>query len=293
MATEVSVKLISLSLGKIQQSRQIKSGLNLRKSLLVASVLHKAKDIYMTEIRTRPKFGSQKSVVESNSQTADKGDSESIQDDMDTTKDQSTNLNSDSTSIISKSPNTQDYEAETAAAAASISCDSILDELANESEQELNKENSPPAAVTASNNNGSDSKVSDALTSTRVESLSCRPCLKRRSSHFDTDIPTTVNDSETDSTTKKARVEAPSLSHSSTTGQSYESQPDTGNQINSLVHIFSAGFSAFGNHTADSTNGYDDNSHSDSSSNSSTSTSCYSTELSTFTLCRESIALTA
>lgn len=50
--TEVT-KLITVTLGKIQQSKQAKCGLNLRKSLLVASVLQKARNIYVTEVKSR------------------------------------------------------------------------------------------------------------------------------------------------------------------------------------------------------------------------------------------------
>ena len=50
--TEVT-KLITVTLGKIQESKHAKCGLNLRKSLLVASVLHKARDIYVTEVKSR------------------------------------------------------------------------------------------------------------------------------------------------------------------------------------------------------------------------------------------------
>ena len=82
--TGVSAKLISLSLDKIKQSKE-KTGLNLRRSLLVASVLHKAKDIYITEIKNRradavkeqekspkkPRLFSQHSVVERQMQPSD------------------------------------------------------------------------------------------------------------------------------------------------------------------------------------------------------------------------------
>ncbi|XP_014778649.1 putative uncharacterized protein DDB_G0277255 [Octopus bimaculoides] len=48
MATEAQ-KLIALSLGKIAASRNQRGGINLHKNLLVASVLHRARSVYMLE----------------------------------------------------------------------------------------------------------------------------------------------------------------------------------------------------------------------------------------------------
>lgn len=44
-------KLLTVTLDKIHESKRTKTGPNLRKSLLVASVLHKARDIYVSEIK--------------------------------------------------------------------------------------------------------------------------------------------------------------------------------------------------------------------------------------------------
>ena len=130
--TGVSAKLISLSLDKIKQSRQ-KTGLNLRRSLLVASVLHKAKDIYITEIKNRqanavneqkqlpkkPKLFSQNFVIEQQTQpsyeTTDNNDT------MDSTT--TAIFHSSATDLVCDSP-VRDYDAETTAATADISSDS-------------------------------------------------------------------------------------------------------------------------------------------------------------------------
>lgn len=52
-------KLIAVSLGKIAQARQCKSGLNLRRNLLVASVLHRARYVYVSELRQRQYYAQQ------------------------------------------------------------------------------------------------------------------------------------------------------------------------------------------------------------------------------------------
>ncbi|KAH9488227.1 hypothetical protein Btru_064288 [Bulinus truncatus] len=70
-ATMETQRLISVSLGKIAQSRGQRGGINLHKNLLVATVLHKARTAYMMEsfYQQRQKLSTQGPAVQSQQQT--------------------------------------------------------------------------------------------------------------------------------------------------------------------------------------------------------------------------------
>lgn len=241
MATEVT-KLITVSLGKIQQSRQAKNGLNLRKSLLVASVLHKARDIYVLDLKHRKiegseleeqqvtkkaKFQSQRSVVDSPQTVCDN---------------------------VEPNDDCEDhaYDAPTQQSDQSDMCDDILDQISSDSEcKSTDKENNPPP-----------------ITSVRLESLSCRPCLKRQLSN---DNSTHSKDISSEPEIrhvprKRQRVDA-------STCNSAADSP----QINNLVQIF--------NSTSFSVEPTDDSS--------TTTCAAHSKELNAFSLGCGTIVLTA
>lgn len=238
MATEVT-KLISVSLGKIQRSRQSKNGLNLRKSLLVASVLHKARDIYVLDLKHKQiessdseeqptkkcKFQTQRSVVEAQSEV--ESDEESQYD-----------AEHDSLS----EPDSQSM------------CDDILDQICEGDSESTDKENSPPSV--------------ESVTSNRLDSLSCKPCLKRQlSNENSSQTQDTCTDSDVIHTPKK-RQRIESLDCTSST----DSAP-----INNLVQIFNS--TNFGEQSDDKTK--------------STCSGHSAAELNSFSLRRDAIALTA
>jgi len=257
MATEVT-KLITVSLGKMHQSRQTKCGLNLRKSLLVASVLHKARDVYVSEIKNRkvdtkrvteePKsspepvrkrrFTSQRSMVESES--SDVSSTESV----DSTEEcDSNNKRSKSTPIVSstvgeESNQTNTVVNESQSSAADLA-DTILDKLASETNNSttmstaMDKENSPPSMIQTSGSN----TESKPITTNNVR------CLKRRYSCNDSTQQsgaTDTKDEVTDSSIQQKRSKT-DCNDSSTIVNTHDSQT----QINCLVKIFSQSFPEF------------------------------------------------
>lgn len=167
--TEVT-KLITVTLGKIQESKHAKCGLNLRKSLLVASVLHKARDIYVTEVKHR-------SIDQSSTDSDNANDTNSFvpakirrrytnqrsRSIVEEEVTQSSHQNEGTASLQSKSsrrlirPMSVNSSGDSTSCPESPSgvCD-ILDELASQSDVEsqtstitVNKENNPPASFTS------------------------------------------------------------------------------------------------------------------------------------------------
>ena len=318
MATEVT-KLISVSLGKMHQSRQTKCGLNLRRSLLVASVLHKARDAYVTEIKNRKvdsqrpsetaapapepvrkrRFTAQRSMVDSTS--------EQNTNNLDNNVNSSADIKSDTDSNDSVKRVKRDAVSSTTVSTQkeSQSCvvaDNVLDMLASESETEscdsqsntnIDKENSPPST-------GNDDKdISNKQDNNTVASSlsACGRCsLKRRYSQqndsssngatttTNDDYPSLEDSSNQDNNfSKQKRSKADtvsSLSDNNTSLVSAVNSTDT-TQINDLVQMLRQSFPEF-------TPTEDD--HHDSSILSSTSSGCDTTN--TFSI-REAIVLTA
>lgn len=249
MATEVT-KLITVSLGKIQQSRQQKCGLNLRKSLLVASVLHKARDIYVAEIKHRRtdttdelpskriRLVTQKSVVE----TEQNNDTHSESEPSESTDNGST------PAPTLPTPSKEDV---------AVQRDSVI---------EVNKENSPPHT---------EQTTEDKNTS------SCNRCLKRRHEPASTNNVTSFTQSQENREKivpkKRLRAESVITTDSSDTNNNTPTDSAPNTAINSLVTIFSSAFAGLSSEKKDSTN----------------CTSSTTTELNTFSICREPIALRA
>ena len=318
MATEVT-KLISVSLGKMHQSRQTKCGLNLRRSLLVASVLHKARDAYVTEIKNRKvdsqrpsetaapapepvrkrRFTAQRSMVDS---TSDQNSNNNLDNNVNSN---SVDIKSDTDSNESVKRVKRDAVSSTTVSTQkeSQSCavaDNVLDMLAFESETEscdsqsntnIDKENSPPST-------GSDDKdISNKQHNNAVASSlsSCGRCsLKRRYSQNDwnngattttsDDYPSLEDSSNQDNNfSKQKRSKADTLSTPSDNNTSLVSAVNSTDttQINDLVQMLRQSFPEFTPTEED---------HHDSSILSSTSSGCDTNN--TFSI-REAIVLTA
>jgi len=315
MATEVT-KLISVSLGKMHQSRQTKCGLNLRRSLLVASVLHKARDAYVTEIKNRKvdsqrpsetaapapepvrkrRFTTQRSMVDS---TSDQNSNNNLDNNVNSN---SVDIKSDTDSNESVKRVKRDAVSSTTASTQkeSQSCavaDNVLDMLASESETEscdsqsntnIDKENSPPSTGNDDSNKQDNNTVASSL-------LACGRCsLKRRYSQNDSsngatttttdDYPSLEDSSNQDNNfSKQKRSKADTVSSPSDNNTSLVSAVNSTDttQINDLVQMLRQSFPEFTPTDED---------HHDSSILSSTSSVCDTTN--TFSI-REAIVLTA
>jgi len=319
MATEVT-KLISVSLGKMHQSRQTKCGLNLRRSLLVASVLHKARDAYVTEIKNRKvdsqrpsetaapapepvrkrRFTAQRSMVDStsdqNSNNLDHNNVNSNSADIKSDTDSNESVKRVKRDAVSSTTVSNQKESQSCAVA-----DNVLDMLASESETEscdsqsntnIDKENSPPST-------GSDDKdISNKQDNNTVASSlsACGRCsLKRRYSQNDSscngatttttdDYPSLEDSSNQDNNfSKQKRSKADTVSSPSDNNTSLVSAVNSTDttQINDLVQMLRQSFPEFTPTDED---------HHDSSILSSTSSGCDTTN--TFSI-REAIVLTA
>jgi len=309
MATEVT-KLISVSLGKMHQSRQTKCGLNLRRSLLVASVLHKARDAYVSEIKNRRvdcqkaseeaapapepvrkrRFTSQRSMVDSTSDqnsnitSTTSSDGENSEDKTEAVESKRAKTEA-VTSTESTTSNIKESQAKVA--------DNVLDILASDSDDStksnVDKENSPP-------DNRSEISVKQDTSNSQSQS-SCGRCLKRRLSHNDsqstetslsngatTAEATSNSSSRNNQDTPSAKRSKPDISSSSDNNSLLSAiTSDSTTQINNLVRIFSQSFPEF---TATE--------EPESSLLSSSGCDTKPSELNTFALhLRESIVLTA
>ena len=317
MATEVT-KLISVSLGKMHQSRQTKCGLNLRRSLLVASVLHKARDAYVTEIKNRKvdsqrpsetaapapepvrkrRFTAQRSMVDS---TSDQNSYNNLDNNVNSN---SADIKSDTDSNESVKRVKRDAVSSTTVSTQkeSQSCavaDNVLDMLASESETEscdsqsktnIDKENSPPSTGNGDSNKQDNNTVASSLSS-------CGRCsLKRRYSQNDSSsngaTTTTTDDypsledsssNQDNNFSKQKRSKADTVSSPSDNNTSLVSAVNSTDttQINDLVQMLRQSFPEFTPTEED---------HHDSSILSSTSSGCDTTN--TFSI-REAIVLTA
>jgi len=222
MATEVT-KLITVSLGKIHQSRQQKCGLNLRKSLLVASVLHKARDIYVAEIKSRRsdtedhpakrvRLSTQSSVTEGVTESPTDARIASTTKTTTTTTSSVTPSAIDITDVLASQSESENGELK------SVEERKIEDD----STTEVNKENSPPEPES--------------------DNTSCR-CLKRRHDSLPTDNVSSHTNPETrEKITPKKRVRSESLSaenNNVTDSQQTE-------QMSLLVQTFNSSFAGFG-----------------------------------------------
>lgn len=299
-------KLITVTLGKIHESKtkQAKCGLNLRRSLLVASVLNKARDIYVTEVKNRRAVAASANTSSSNSEIDDHDDSQSECDSPAKMRRRlmtQRSLSCVEAQIDSTSDSSADhsvpYEMETEQQNDSVTStsvlpvqstitDTVLDTLADDSGMitvQTDKENSPPLKL-------------ESITS------SCSRCLKRKSSQtdFDSDVDNNNKPSEKPDHTlsfssrlvsyvPKKRLRSDSIDNSeppmlemldtSENLKSSNANSLDSVQINCLVKIFSQQtFSDDSNtHTGEQSSRHNNN----------------STELDTFALCRDSIALTA
>jgi len=270
MATEVT-KLISVSLGKMHQSRQTKCGLNLRRSLLVASVLHKARDAYVSEIKNR-RVDCQKSSEEAAPapEPVRKRRFTSQRSMVDSTSDQNSNITSttssecenseDKTEAVESKRTKTEAVTSTEPATSNLKesqsqakvADNVLDILASDSDDStksnLDKENSPP-------DNKSEISVKQDRSNSQSQS-SCGRCLKRRLSHNDsqstetslsngaiTGEATSNSSSRNNQDTPSAKRSRPDISSSSDNNSLLSAiTSDSTTQINNLVRIFSQSF---------------------------------------------------
>lgn len=309
--TEVT-KLITVTLGKLQESKHAKCGLNLRKSLLVASVLHKARDIYVTEVKNR-RFSSRvmdTTTTDSENNGDEDGNNKkpqttvtpakirrfAVKRSMSVIEEEESNLSSqdddsqnyllspnvpaetndeseeddDSSLTVIRPPKRLCSNASTSEEETQLAVDDILEELASENDAidssiTTDKENNPPTN-------------DPLLTSTAV---SCGRCLKRRASTDYQDVCDQDNNNQDPYSStqfsyamkKRSRTNSMVASDSSNLEEAKSCAMDS-TQINSLVNIFSQSFSEFSSTDSDAI--YET-----------------STEMNTFALCRDSIALTA
>lgn len=286
-------KVLALSLDKISKSKRTRFGPNLRRSLLVQSVLYKAKDIYVSEVKNKQidNHNSSDSPMENGDDHQSESDSQSeTQTDNFSSSKHSAPVRrqfSSQSSVVEEQCETEeattsddeDSESEPMTRVVPFSrfisspvissdslADNIIDELATNSETEtsddtpsIDKENNPPTTTNTS--------------------LSCGRCLKRRSS--------TVHDVSTNSTTNSIsyipskRLRTNSIDHSSSdiiiASDSAPYAMDTApSPINSLVKIFSESFMGLTSSDMVNQSQYEK-----------------TTQLNTFSLSRDSIAITA
>jgi len=222
MAVEAQ-RLIALSLGKISQSRQQRGGINLHKNLLVASVLYKARTVFIME-NTRPS----------------RSDSEESSSDEETTTvfDRYEKDSSNQGAPVSGT----DYQDEPDSPA-SPELDQVVPEC-----DDMDKENSYP--------DNDDTEVFDQENeNSEYISISgnCKKCHKRRLTDVDSEY--TSHASAPDSVaSKKPRLE---LAESQRDNQCSPCEQEQSNgpeavHITTLVNSFSSGFTGLLN-TTDST----------------------------------------
>ena len=148
-------RIISLSLGKIAQSRGRRTGVDLHKNLLVSTVLHRAKNVillenYTNSVKSRPKLQEPIYIPD----TSDNSDDSDISDD-------------------------EGYAEET-----EMSCPRVDEVCEMDNNGEIDKENSPPVED-YSYEIMDLSKSQEYEKDTAENSSSCGGCLKRKRDHSD------------------------------------------------------------------------------------------------------------
>lgn len=213
-------RLITMSMGKIHAARSQRGGINLHKNLLVATVIHKAKTIYMME--------SYQSIVESKKAVQEPQPASQGMDTADKVAD------SGSHEVLREAPNGGD---QIVPGDNLSSCD--YDD----------KENSPPVSDNVSScalqyQQQSDSYLSAQTDSAKdsessMEQQSCVRCVKRRMTEQDYCENQSSYCNIAGSPTKKGKFE----SETTEKDQQCQTEPMTPNkQICSLVNSFSSGF---------------------------------------------------
>ncbi|BFZ05641.1 hypothetical protein BsWGS_08680 [Bradybaena similaris] len=250
-------RLITMSLGKIAQSRGQRGGINLHKNLLVATVLHKARTAYMIESYSyqqnlqRQQQACQQSGLGPRRDLPSSGDSSNTSGMCPTWRDSDLGQ-ADATPTA----------AEQTVSEISTACEpdiltSVQPQQQMESEVVLDKENSPPAdshldfnenvqisnikSTDQANHLSASNQLSQESQSSSAKSKTTCKVLKRRRTNRATNSDCPVN--------KKARVsnDISLLPHSDYSDCSDESdiEPEVQEspQISNLVSIFNSGFS--------------------------------------------------
>ena len=211
MAVEAQ-RLIAVSLGKISQSRSQRGGINLHKNLLVASVLYKARTVFIME----------------NTRTTSQSDSESS-DEESTTWDSTDGEHSEG--APASGTDRPDGEAPIVSPA---SLDQVVPEF-----DDVDKENSFP-------DDNDDAEVFESENSSPdyPKLGNCQKCHKRRLTDVDSEYTTHDSAGDNNVVSKKPRLELAESQRDNQYGHCEQEQstgPETV-QITTLVNSFNSGF---------------------------------------------------
>ncbi len=219
MAVEAE-RLISMSMGKIHASRSQRGGINLHKNLLVATVLHKARTVYMME--------SYNSMMRARKSDSEGTEEPSVSQLMDTT-----------TPSVQASEQPHVTPDSTHAAGAEEAQNGDVEQPAQD-----NKENSPPARESCRETSQSSKQTGEVSESSmELGEQNCGRCAKRRLTEI-ADSSNVQNTSVAPAPSKKAKLDSgeyQSVGYQDQQCQTDAPVPNT-TQITNLVHSFSSGF---------------------------------------------------
>lgn len=231
-------RLISVSLGKIAQSRSQRGGINLHKNLLVATVLHKARTAYMMESYSYQQALQRQKLQQEQLQQASSTPSAE-------TNNGGENLKSTEPDLghVSATPTASERTAPDQPS----SCESESHEpmSVHEPEVSCDKENSPPESShssttkfdTSNSHLAASNQLSQEAMSTLNTTNKCNILKRRRCSRSSCsqEYECPVN--------KKPRVTIDSsITHTDSSDESNSEMPESP-QITNLVSIFNSGFS--------------------------------------------------
>ena len=225
MTNEQAQRLVAMSLSKIQNARSKRTGLNLQKSLLVSSVLFKAKTaIIMAKYNMKSEYESGSSTEYFDDTTDDDEEEEQIQGDASSMEQQQED---DDAQVV------PDLDTDNESDSCVTDNENIYDYCAEE-----DKENSPPTTKDISDLNQSVECNTDTVTDLKGNmssntDLRCNKCSKRR---------LTEVESAVESITKKQCTDEDNVYSSASV--TTETPMECGQQMATLVDSFShCGFS--------------------------------------------------
>ena len=234
MTTEAH-KLIALSLNKIACSRRQRGGVNLRKNLMVAGVLFKARTIYIENYHTL--------------------------EDTSTYRSESIETQSDSIEQQTDS-NVVEEVCQSNESAGNLACEervTSLDSPSIESETEQDKENTPPSINSSTvsgsteygyNTEKSTDEVADVKKDNVESDSPCTKCSKRRLTEVEAAVDS-ISPKRPRSDNVLTELGSNSVSRDSET-QTTEPMQTEPTQISNLVNIFNSGFTGLLNSASES-----------------------------------------